>query len=408
LRPSSNWLLVYFLAAIAGGLIGVLVTLVYRPGLLPPFLQFGGLHSPQNILFLGTDVVYSGSGGRKKADKDAFTGRSDTIMFVHLDPIRNSMAVLSIPRDTQAVIPGYGTQKINAANAYGGANLAVLTVNNLLEPLHVDHYVVLNVHGLVELVDELGGITVDVPKRMHYMDWTAKLKIDLEPGVHTLTGNQAMGFVRFRHDGLGDIGRVQRQQIFVRAVMAKALEPGSWFHIPKLIDIAQHYISTDLSPKDLLKIANFVRGVPKKNQYLAMLPGTFSGTGDWLADRREISKMVARMIVPSFGGNTDRDTLKVSIINLSSSETLAYRLSRMLRRKGYNAVTIKAADHKMKAIQRSKFIAQLGNPGDADLVRNDLNDCGDVLNASVGDIHSAVTIWAGDDLASLLSSRDQR
>ncbi len=408
MRWSSNWLLVYFLAAIAGGLIGVLVTLVYRPNLLPPFFQFGGLHGVTNVLFLGTDVVYSGNGARKKADKDAFTGRSDTIMFVRLDPMRNSISVLSIPRDTQAVIPGYGTQKINAANAYGGANLAVLAVNNLLEPLHVDHYVVLNVHGLVELVDELGGITVDVPKRMHYMDWTAKLKIDLEPGVHTLNGNQAMGFVRFRHDGLGDIGRVQRQQIFVRAVLAKALEPTSWLHIPKLIDIAQHYISTDMSAKDLMKVANFVRCVPKKNQYLAMLPGSFSGTGDWLADRVGISKMVARMIAPSFIGGSDRDSLRVSIINVSSSDSLAYRLSRMLRRKGYNSVTIKAADHKMKPIPRTKIIAQLGNPEDANLVRNDLNDCGDVVNASVGDIRSAVTIWAGDDLASLLSSRDQR
>jgi polyisoprenyl-teichoic acid--peptidoglycan teichoic acid transferase len=408
LRSSSNWLLVYFLAAIAGGLIGVLVTLVYRPNLLPPFLQFGSLHGTSNILFLGTDVVYSGSGGRKKADHDAFTGRSDTIMFVRLDPMRNSIAVLSIPRDTQAAIPGYGTQKINAANAYGGPKLAVMAVNSLVEPLQVDHYVVLNVHGLVDLVDELGGITVDVPKRMHYMDWTAKLKIDLEPGVHTLTGNQAMGFVRFRHDGLGDIGRVQRQQIFVRAVLAKGLEPTSWIHIPRLIDIAQRYISTDMSPKDLLKVANFVRGVPKKNQYLAMLPGQFSGTGDWLADRPQISKMVARMLVPSFGGNTDRDSMRVSIVNVSSSETLAYRLSRILRRKGYNTVTIKAADHKMKPLQRSRFIAQLGNPDDAVLLRNDLNDCGDVVNASVGDIHSAVTIWAGDDLAALLSSRDQR
>ena len=136
----------------------------------------------------------------------------------------------------------------------------------------------LNVHGLVDLVNELGGITVDVPKKMKYMDWTAKLKIDLEPGPHTLTGNQAMGFVRFRHDALGDIGRVQRQQIFIRAVLAKALNPESWSHLPKLMEIAQQYISTDLSPGGMMEMATFARAVPKKNQTMVMLPGTFSGT----------------------------------------------------------------------------------------------------------------------------------
>ncbi|MGC5204346.1 LCP family protein, partial [Klebsiella pneumoniae] len=78
-------------------------------------------------------------------------------------------------------------QKINSANAIGGPLYAKQTVSDLLD-LPIDHYVVLNVHGLVELVNELGGVTVDVPKKMQYMDWTAKLKIDLEPGYHTLTG----------------------------------------------------------------------------------------------------------------------------------------------------------------------------------------------------------------------------
>lgn len=389
-------------AGLAGILVGYIATLILKPSLLPPLLRFGSLHEPANVLFMGTDVVYSENNRKKKADKEAFTGRSDTIMLAHLDPYRNTVGIVSIPRDTQVSIPGYGLQKINAANAYGGPTLAASTVSSLLE-LPVDHYVVLNLHGLVELVDELGGITVEIPKRMRYMDWTAKLKIDLEPGYHTLTGNQAMGFVRFRHDALGDIGRVQRQQIFIRAVLDKAIKPESWSHLPKLIEIADRYIKTDMNMGDLIGIAAFVRAVPKENQFLAMLPGTFSGTGDWLVERSDIHRMVARLTGASFV-TVSRDGLRVSIVNASSNETLGVRLSKALRAKGYTSVFLKSGKSEMvRPLRRSRFIAQRGNPEDASLVKEDLDDCGDVVSASVGDIESAVTILAGEDLAEHLA-----
>ncbi|HEY9786566.1 MAG TPA: LCP family protein, partial [Candidatus Obscuribacterales bacterium] len=288
---STNWALVFFAAAILGVLAGYIYTLATKPSLIPPALRIGSLREPTTVLLLGVDVVYSDHGRRLKIDKDAFSGRSDTIMVARLDPYRNSYGVLSIPRDTQVHIPGYGTQKINAANALGGPYLAQTTVSQMLQ-IPIDHYVVMNVHGLVDLVNELGGITVEIPKRMQYMDWTAKLKIDLEPGVHTLTGNQAMGFVRFRHDALGDIGRVQRQEIFLRAVMDRALKPESWSHIPKLMEIAQQHIQTDLSVGDMMAMATFAKAVPKQNQFLAMMPGTFSGSGDWLIDKGDVRRMV--------------------------------------------------------------------------------------------------------------------
>jgi LCP family protein required for cell wall assembly len=320
-------------------------------------------------------------------------------MVARLDPYRNTLGVLSVPRDTQVTMPGFGTQKINAANAIGGPNLAMTTVGNLIQ-LPIDHYVILNVHGLVSLVDELGGITVEIPKKMRYMDWTAKLKIDLEPGFHTLTGNQAMGFVRFRHDALGDIGRVQRQEIFIRAVLDKAMRPESWSHLPKLIEIAQNYISSDMSTNELMQNAAFVRGVPKKNQYLAMLPGQFSGTGDWLADRNDTRRMVARLLGSSFV-SSDRERIHVVVINQSSTTNTGMKIARVLRQKGYKWVIVKNAESHVKPIKQSRIIAQLGNTEEADLVRNDLDDLGDVVNASVGDIQSAVTVQAGDDLASL-------
>lgn len=399
---SPNWSLIIVLAALMGVLAGYVYTLIAKPQLLPPVLRIGALREPMTVLVLGTDVVYSERGRNLKADKDAFTGRSDTIMVCRLDPYRNSLGVLSIPRDTQVRISGHGTQKINAANAIGGPYLAQTTVSQFLG-IPIDHYIVLNVHGLVDLVNELGGITIDIPKKMQYMDWTAKLKIDLEPGVHTLTGNQAMGFVRFRHDALGDIGRVQRQSLFMRAVLDRAMNPESWTKIPKLMEIAMKYISTDMNAGDLMMLAQYARGVPKQNQFMAMMPGNFSGSGDWDVSKSDVRKMVARLTGSAFI-TADKDEMRIAIENASGTRGLGTKLSKLLREKGYRHVFVRANnEERPTSLKRTRIIAQRGNPEDALVVKDDLKSHGDIVTASVGDIESSITIMVGDDLAPVLA-----
>jgi len=404
---SGNWFILFLLAALLGIGAGYFVTLVVKPSLLPPALRLGSLREPTTVLLLGVDVVYSQEGRRLKADPAAFTGRSDTIMVARLDPIRNSVSVLQIPRDTEVPIPGQGLQKINYANAAGGPLMAREVVSSFLG-LPVDHYVVLNVHGLVELVNELGGVTVEIPKRMKYMDWTAKLKIDLEPGFHTLTGNQAMGFVRFRHDALGDIGRVQRQEIFLRAVLDKALRPESWSHIPELIKIAQSYVLTDLSEGEILQMITFVKAVPKQNQHLVMLPGRFSGTGSWVVAQSDVQQMTARLTGMSWPVGA-KPEVRISIENASAYPHLGTRLSRYLRARGYEVISIKSAsDNTAKTRARSRIIAQRNNQEEAEMVRDDLGGLGEIVNASLGDLESSVTIVAGDDLEPIVDEADAR
>jgi anionic cell wall polymer biosynthesis LytR-Cps2A-Psr (LCP) family protein len=81
----------------------------------------------------------------------------------------------------------------------------------------------------------------------------------------TLNGTEAMGFVRFRHDALGDIGRVQRQQLFIQAILDKALSPASWGKVAQLLQIAQRHVKTDLDISQTMKLLTFVRQVPKSN-----------------------------------------------------------------------------------------------------------------------------------------------
>jgi LCP family protein required for cell wall assembly len=400
LKP-AHWSLVFLVAAIAGVLIGYILALNFKPSILPPALRFGALAQPQNILLLGVDIVYNQERRAIKADPTSFNGRSDTIMVAHLDPINNSICIVSIPRDTNVRIPGYGRQKINAANALGGPQLAKQTVGNLLN-IPIDHYIILNVYGLVELVNEVGGINIDIPKRMRYRDQTAKLNIDLEPGPQILDGTAAMGFVRFRHDALGDIGRVQRQELFMSAMFKKALDPESWTHLPKLISIGRQYINTDLSDSEVLKLANFARGVPKDKQQLVLLPGSFSGNGDWLINPDELKYIQAKMSSSTYS-TISRNQIKIAIENASSERQLGEKLSKYLRSKGYSVISVLPSESR-EVKTTSKIIAQKANPEDALSVQVDLNNLGEIVNASIGNIDSSVTIVVGEDAKSNLAN----
>ncbi len=403
---SPNWFSIFLWAAFLGIAVGYIVTICIRPTLLPPLLRWGSLTQPTTVMLLGVDVSYTQQGLRSRSDLSAFNGRSDTMLVAHLDPIRNCTTILSVPRDTQVHIQGYGRQKVNAANALGGPTLAKETLCSLFG-INIDHYIVLNLHGFVEMVDELGGVTVEIPKKMKYMDWTAKLKIDLEPGLHTLNGNQAMGFVRFRHDALGDIGRVQRQEIFLQAVLNQAMKPESWVHIPRLIALGRSFVLTDLSDAEILRMVTFVKAVPKANQHLVMLPGNFSGTGDWLVSPADARQMAARLVGDScpLANKTD---IHIAIENTSCYADLGRKLAKLLRARGYDIIAVKSASNAESGHRyQTRIIAQRGNPEDAEMIRLDLGGTGAVLNASVGDIQSTVTIMAGDDLLPMVGQGAQ-
>ena len=360
-----------------------------------PNLGLGSLSQPITVLFMGVDVTYSGQGRSLLADKTALNGRSDTMMLVFLNPPQNKISVLHIPRDTEANIgPRYGVQKINSANALGGPDTARAAVTNLLG-IGVDHYVVMNLQGLVQLVNELGGITVEVPKKMSYMDWTAKLKIDLDPGWHTLTGNQAMGFVRFRHDDLGDIGRVQRQQVFLQAAERKMLDPRSWPHVPALVDIATKNMQTDMTQMDILQALNFVHGVPKSNLKFVMLPGQFSGNGDWIATT-DARALAMQLINPEQESASNRRNIQVCVKNASSDKALGSKLALALRKLGY--ITSIGKDEKDSIYKKTRIIVQNGNVSNGKMMLADLGNVGEVVAASVGDLNSKITIFACDDL----------
>ena len=190
---------------------------------------------PVNILVLGIKVLTVDVPHEKHEDLgyhalvNSFTGLSDSMLLLRFDPNRDYVSVLSIPRDTKTVVPGRGVTKINSANYHGGPALAAESVSNLLSDVTIDRYIRVNVQGIEKLIDALGGVNVYVPQDMKYTDHSQHLYINLKKGQQYLDGNKALQFLRFRYDAYGDIGRVQRQQTFMRALVEEALSPKNYF-----------------------------------------------------------------------------------------------------------------------------------------------------------------------------------
>ena len=187
-------------------------------------------------------------------------GRSDTLMIATLDPKKHQAALLSIPRDTRVKIKGNGFDKINAAYAYGGYKLTQDTVENFLGT-PMDHYVLINIQAFQRIIDAIGGVDIDVEKRMFYEDpWDddGGLVIDLYPGEQHMDGKTAITYVRYR-DEEGDIGRIERQQKFMKAVMDKVTSPAIIPQLPAVIREVLSSVKTDLSFRQLLELAGSLK-----------------------------------------------------------------------------------------------------------------------------------------------------
>lgn len=245
-----------------------------------------------NILVLGLD---DGSNGDPT---DSSPKRTDTMMVASINVDSHTVNVLSIPRDTLVRIPGHaGQDKINAAYAYGGPELSRRTVEEFLG-IPIQYYVAANWPGFTKIVDILGGVDLYVEENMNYDDPYADLHIHLKKGYQHLNGEKAGEYVRFRHDELGDIGRVERQERFIKAMMAQVLQPGTVLKLPAIISTISQNVRTDIPPLTMVQLANAVAGMNKDSLYTEMLPGDFAtinGLSYWLPDKAQMQVVVQRM-----------------------------------------------------------------------------------------------------------------
>lgn len=232
------------------------------------------------LLLAGTD---------QRADE---ISRSDTIIYMVLRPSDRKIEMVSLPRDSLVEIPGVGQDKINASLAYGNMPLLKETVENLLDS-PVDHTVLINFESFAKIIDAMGGITIDVPEKMYLPEEG----IDLEAGEQKLKGSDALAFVRWRGDGTGDIGRMERQSQFLQAVADKARHLMPW-QVARVAWVVTHEIDTDLGLFDLMRFGwNFI-GMDSgalERQAFELNPTYINGISYVLLDDYNIFEVVQTM-----------------------------------------------------------------------------------------------------------------
>jgi LCP family protein required for cell wall assembly len=408
---SLFWVFTFLIATTASATVGTTLALITPlPGAVAPAegrKLLGDLWKsgfkyqvarPVNILVMGIDRVLDAPAGSEAV----FSGRSDTMLLLRVDPTDNTVNLLSIPRDTQVEVPGVGTTKINQANASGGPALARQVVTSTLNGISVDRYVRVSTDAFRELVDLLGGIEIYVPEQMSYVDKTQKLKIDLAPGWQTLNGDKAEQFARFRHDSFGDIGRVQRQQALIKALRSKLSNPLMLPRIPGLITAMQKYIDTNLSVEEMLALVNLGLKLDKNDFKMVLLPGRFSAPDEfiasyWIMDpqgRDRVMQEYFKIGAADAASELPSANLRIAVQNASSQPEAASQFVQYLNRLGYeNVYPIQDwADQQSK----TQIIVQKGDLQAAKLLQGSLR-FGSVEAASTGDLDSDLTIRIGED-----------
>lgn len=356
---------------------------------------------PVNILVMGIDEVPNA----QPNSEDTFAGRTDTLLLVRVDAEAGTLNVMSIPRDTRVQIPGFGMDKINQANVLGGPELVAQTVGYNLGNLQIDRYVRINTSAFREMVDLVGGIEVNVPTRMEYTDRTQGLYIDLYPGWQTLNGDQAEQFARYRKDS-GDIGRVQRQQMLLKALRERLTNPTVLPKLPQALRVLERYVDTNLTLEEMLAIANFGLEMESNQLQMVMLPGRFSTPAEfnasyWLPNW-EASATVMQNFFQAEGVSIYADNsqgsyvadLAIAVQNASGQPDQAASVAGYLRENGFNNVYI--IDDLSTPMARTEVVAQRGDIDSARTLES-LLGVGLALSESTGDLNSDITIRVGQD-----------
>lgn len=300
------------------------------------------LHSPidfnfnfsprtQNVLLMGVDSATN--------EESPFKGnRSDTMLLVSVAPYGKNVNVISIPRDSKVYIAGRNkTDKINHAFAMGGAKLAQRTVEETFG-VKIHNYLAISNAGVIKAIDILGGLPIYIEKNMKYDDYTAKLHINLKQGNHVLTGKEVEGYLRFRHDSFGDIGRIRRQQWFFNALLSHLKDPSVIVKLPELLKIMPDYIQTDLSAYDLTKYLGMAKNIDTAAIQIATIPGAPSTKGVisyWIIEPEKTQELINKMVYRN-KSKVNASELSVGILYVESVAEKANNLKDELEAKGFN------------------------------------------------------------------------
>ncbi len=304
-----------------------------------------------NLLVLGLD---SGTTAR----------RSDTIFVASLG--EGDVRVLSIPRDTHVKFPDGRVEKVNAAYAFGGAELARTVISRFLG-IEIKYYIAIDYEGFEKLIDLVGGVTLTVEKPLK--DEKTKPPIDIPAGTQRLNGKMALAYVRYRDPVTGDLGRLQRQRELLEALLRHP--PQSLKDLQQFVTTAQQYIETNLAPVLLYRFAQRLQNLRPEQVQMKQIPGESICKSakeggcyiepDPVRTAQLVNKMLRGMDVVT------ADEVRIKVLNGSGVTGLARRVSELLRTEGFSVIHVGNADRFDYA--HSYIIDITGDPKKIELVR---------------------------------------
>ena len=311
-----------------------------------------------NILVMGVDI---GTPGATNANDPK---RTDTLILAHYNAEDKKINLISIPRDTLIRINNRN-QKINAAHAIGGVSYAVNAVEELLG-IQIDYYGKIDYEGFRQVIDAIGGINMDITRRMDYDDPTQNLSIHFKKGttVH-LDGKKAEEFFRWRknNDGTGfedgDLGRIENQHMFISKVMEKIKSPSIVTKIPSILSVIQNYVETNMPAKDILKYGYIFATVDNEKLSMDTVKGEakyISGISYVVYDEAQNEQIISKLYDSKLQ-YIDKSKLKIKVVNGTKKPGLASDFSAYLTEKAYN----KAVTENGAATSKTKLLVYNGN-----------------------------------------------
>ena len=249
-----------------------------------------------NVLVLGLDDAVNMDNAEEK--------RADAILLISMENTTGKVRILNIPRDTWVkMAQDKGETRLANVYAVGGAPLMVRTINQMFD-ISIHQYVVIDLATFGQIVDAVGGIDLYIERNMDYDDPEAGLSIHMKQGYRHLDGVGAEHYLRYRSDDLGDLGRTQRQQKFVKAFYAKLLRVDTLPKIPTIADILKQNVTTSAELFDSVHIGNVIRKLSSDPPRTIMLPGDFSRSDDtvWIMDRAATDEIIHELFPPETTG----------------------------------------------------------------------------------------------------------
>jgi len=374
---------------------------LWRSGLQYRLLQ------PLTILVLGVEP----SPGIPLGAPEALNGHADAIWLARFDPTDDTVTVMSLPRDTRVVFPSGAVGALHEADSIGGTALVQQSVSNTLGGLRIDRTVRLNPEGLRELVDLLGGVELSVPQAMRYHDRAGQLKIQLDGGWQSLDGSAAEQFARYRVDSAwGELDRVQRLQLLLRALRDRALSPSVLPQLPQIAQRVHKYLRTDLARPEVLALVHLLIQQEPEQVRLLLLPGQMDASNFWNPDPKAVARLLESYFPPDRPGVGRRTKLlsasardqygqtfsRISVQNASGDPARLAAAIAQLRRAGFQQV--RAIDAWPQVQRDTQIIVQGGDLDLAELVQRRLG-YGSLDRSATGDLGSDITVRLGSDAA---------